>query len=99
MTANFLFLGTILYWKLDGYSLSYLLTGMSKVVIAAFLMGIYIYGLNIFLVDWMQKGLFNELGGVLFYILSGAVIYGISLYFLKLKELTMLVDKMWERIK
>lgn len=99
MTANFLFLGTILYRKLDGYSLSYLLTGMSKVVFAACLMGIYIYGLNIFLVDWMQKGLFNELSGVFFYVLSGAVIYGISLYFLKLKELTMLVDKMWGRIK
>jgi len=99
MTANFLFLGTILYRKLDGYSLSYLLTGMSKVVFAAFLMGIYIYGLNIFLVDWMQKDLFNELLGVFFYVLSGGVIYGISLYFLKLKELKMLVDKMWDRIK
>ena len=74
MTANFLFLGIILYLRLGGYSLSYLLTGMSKVLFAALVMGVYIYGLNIFLDSWMHQGLLNELSGVLFYVLSGAII-------------------------
>jgi putative peptidoglycan lipid II flippase len=93
MTVNFLFLGLVLYWKLDGYSLSYLITGVGKVLAAALLMGIYLYGLNTFISDWMQQGFFKELAGVIFYVLSGAIIYGISLYLLKLKELKMLVDK------
>jgi putative peptidoglycan lipid II flippase len=93
MTANFLFLGLVLYWKLDGYSLSYLITGVGKVLAAALLMGIYLYGLSTFISDWMQQGFFKELAGVIFYVLSGAFIYGISLYLLKLKELKMLVDK------
>jgi putative peptidoglycan lipid II flippase len=99
MTANFLFLGTVLYWKLDGYSLSYLLTGMGKVVFAALLMGIYIYTMGVFFAGWVQQGVFYELGGVCFFVLSGAAVYGISLYLLKLKELTMLVDKMREKVK
>jgi putative peptidoglycan lipid II flippase len=93
MTANFLFLGLVLYWKLDGYSLSYLITGVGKVLAAALLMGIYLYGLNTFISGWMQQGFFKELGGVFFFVLSGAFVYGISLYLLKLKELKMLVDK------
>jgi putative peptidoglycan lipid II flippase len=97
MTANFLFLGIILYWKLGGYSLSYLLTGMAKVLGAALLMGIYLHGLSTLISDWMQNGFFNELTGVFFSVLSGTAVYGITLYMLKLKELEVLVDKILKK--
>jgi len=95
MTANFIFLGLILYWKLKGFSLSYLLTGVVKVVAAALCMGLYLYVLDIVISGWMRQGLFNELAGLSIFVLSGAAVYGIILYCLKLKELEMLVDKVW----
>jgi putative peptidoglycan lipid II flippase len=72
MTANFLFLGAILHRKLRGFSLSYLLTGLGKVLAAAFVMGLSLYALDLFLRDWMQGGFIRELFGVLFSVVSGA---------------------------
>ena len=99
MTANLLFLGIILYRKLEGYSLSYLSAGLGKVLASALLMGIYLYLSGAFLHEWMQKGLFQELVGVIFFVASGAVIYGISLYMLKLHELKLIVDRLRGGIK
>jgi len=93
MTANFIFLGTILYWKLEGFSLAYLLVGLGKVLAAALAMGVYLYGLWIFLAGWMQKGLLAEFTGVFFLVLSGAAVYGSTLYLLKLHELKMIIDR------
>jgi len=98
MTVNFLFLGIILYWKLDGFSLSYLFTGLGKVFIGAFIMGLYVYCLGAVLNDWTQKGLFNELVGLFFFIISGAFIYGIALYLLKLQELKLVLDTLLRKI-
>jgi putative peptidoglycan lipid II flippase len=93
MTANFLFLGVILYRKLDGFSLSYLTTGLGKVSGAAVLMGLYLYWFGSITFDWMQRGFFNELAGLFISILTGAAVYGVALYLLKLKELNVLVNK------
>jgi putative peptidoglycan lipid II flippase len=99
MTANFLFLGIILYRKLEGYSLSYLTAGLGKVLAAALLMGIYLFVLGNFLREWMQKGFFQELLGVIFFVASSALVYGITLYMLKLHELKLIVDRLWGKIK
>jgi len=99
MTANFLFLGTILYWKLDGYSLSYIATGLGKVITAALIMGIYLFASGRFLAEWMQLGFFYELLGIFFFVLTGAVVYGIALYLLRLQELKLLVDKIFVQTK
>ena len=97
MTANFVFLGLILYWKLKGFSLSYLINGVSKVLAASLVMGIYLYTLSGLVSDWMQQGFLNELSGVFLFVFSGALVYGIFLYLLKFKELKMLVEKVWKR--
>jgi putative peptidoglycan lipid II flippase len=97
MTANFIFLGTILYWKLEGYSISYLLTGLGKVLVAALLMGAYLYISETLLFEWLQRGFFYELLGVFFFVASGAIIYGIMLYLFKLQEIKILVDKFLKR--
>jgi len=99
MTANFLFLGVILYWKLEGFSLSYLTTGFGKVLAAALLMGIYLYVVQAMLLELMQKGFLFELPGVIFLIVTGAVVYGIALYLFKLQEFKMLVDKVFGNFK
>ena len=98
MTANFLFLGVILYWKLQGFSLSYLTTGLVKVFAAAFLMGFYLYFVGAVLDKWMHTGFFHELLGLTFFVASGAMLYGFTLYLLKFKELKILVDKLFGKL-
>jgi putative peptidoglycan lipid II flippase len=99
MTANFIFLGLVLYRKLKGFSLSYLATGLGKVFTAALFMGIYLFVMGIVLHQWMQKGFFFNLVGLLFQVASGALIYGFALYLLRLRELRLLADKLWGRFK
>ncbi len=99
MTVNFLFLGVILYWKLEGFSLSYLFTGLGKVFSGALLMGLYLYCLKAVLFDWTQQGFFNELAGLFFFILSGAAVYGIALYLMRLQEFKVVIDKLLDKVK
>ncbi len=99
MTANFLFLGIVLYKKLQGFSLSYIINGLGKVFASALFMGLYLYVIGTVLLEWMQKGFFYELLGVLFFVASAALVYGVALYLLKLQEFKMLVDKAWDKIK
>jgi putative peptidoglycan lipid II flippase len=99
MTANFLFLFIALYKKLKGFSLSYLFIGLGKVFIGALLMGLYLHWLRAVLIDWMQKGFFNELVGLFFFIASGAAVYGIALYLLKLQEFKLVIDKILTKVK
>jgi putative peptidoglycan lipid II flippase len=99
MTVNFIFLGTILYWKLNGFSLSYLLSGLGKVFIGALLMGLYLHWLRTVLFDWMQRGFFIELVGILFFVASGSAVYGIALYLLRLQEFKLVIDKILTKSK
>ena len=46
---------------------------------------------------WIQKGLLYELLGLLFLVLSGAVIYGVASYLFKLQELKVLADRFLKR--
>jgi putative peptidoglycan lipid II flippase len=99
MTVNFIFLGIILYWKLNGFSLSYLLSGLGKVFTGALIMGLYLHWLRTVLIDWMQRGFFNELVGILFFVASSATVYGIALYLLKLQEFKLVIDKILTKAK
>ena len=98
MFFNFLFLSTILHQKLAGYSLKYLLIGLTKVLFAATTMGVYLIGLQNDMAAWIRQGFMQELTALLFLIISGAALYGGLLYLLQLKELTFLVDKIIQRI-
>jgi len=99
MTVNFLFLGIILYRKLEGFSLSYLFAGLGKVFIAALTMGLYLYLSRAIFIHWTQRGFFYELAGLFFFVFSGSIVYGIALYLLKLQEFKLVVDKVWEKIR
>jgi putative peptidoglycan lipid II flippase len=99
MTANFLFLGAILYRKLEGFSLAYLFNGLGKVFAGALLMGLYLYWIGTGLNDWTQKGFFNELAGLIVFVISGATVYCIALYLLKFQEFNLVADKIITKIK
>jgi putative peptidoglycan lipid II flippase len=99
MLFNFLFLSIILYRKLNGYSLTYLFTGLAKVAAAAILMGCYIIGVQHWLGTWPGTGFFQELIEVLLVIVTGTVIYGCMLYWLRLRELIYLVDSLLVKLR
>jgi putative peptidoglycan lipid II flippase len=95
MSANFLFLGIILYRKLRGYSLSYLFSGLAKVFTASIIMGAYLLVcLHTILAVWMQRDFTKELLGLFFLVLSGATVYGIILYLFKLHELRVVAERL-----
>ncbi|MBU0729501.1 MAG: murein biosynthesis integral membrane protein MurJ [Proteobacteria bacterium] len=99
MIVNFIYLSAVLYRKLGGYSLSYLFAGFGKVVTAASIMGVWIFGVKQWIMPALGKGVVFDILGLLLCIFSGALLYGIILYFLKLRELTYLTEKMVGRIK
>lgn len=93
MAGNFIFLSTMLYRKLGGYSLPYLVGGFAKVLAATIGMVMWLYFLNQWLGDVMQQGRVWDIGRLAVSILSSAILYGILLYALKLRELTVIVEK------
>ncbi len=99
MACNFLFLSVVLYKKLHGYSLSYLAAGLVKVLAAAMLMG----GWLLFAQAWLKGvalpgGMVTQLTVLLLLIASAVAVYGVALYWLRLKELNMLVERLGAKI-
>ncbi len=100
MTCNFLFLSVVLYRKLGGYSLSYLFGGLGKVMAAAVAMAGWLLVAQHFLVSgWLGDGLFRRAMVVLFLVASSGALYGLVLYGLKLRELTLVVDRLAARLR
>jgi putative peptidoglycan lipid II flippase len=98
MTGNFLFLSVMLYRKIDGYPLRYLGVGLLKVIVASLVMAIWVVFTRDLSAGWMAKGLFNDISGLTGLIASSALIYGVALYCLRLKEMNLLVEKVVKKI-
>ena len=99
MTLNFLFLGVVLYLKLTGFSLSDLIKGTGKIIIASGIMSLCVWGLKSLLGHWLTGNLVFQLAGVFLMIASGGLVYYITLYALKLPELTFIADKLVQRFR
>ncbi len=98
MIINFFFLSTMLYKRLSGYSLSYLFSGLAKIILAAFVMGLWLKGLMIWTDGWFDQGILSQIAGLVLLIGTSAALYGVILYFLRLRELSLLVEKMRQRL-
>ena len=98
MILNFIFLAAVLYYKLGGYSVSYLLKGMLKILVSAvvmagaLLMGVKYFGYLFSSATIVQCGLLAV------FITAGAIIYMATLQALQLPELTMLTEKIKTRV-
>lgn len=93
MVCNFVFLSTMLYRKLGGYSLSYLFSGFAKVLAATFVMVVWLYFFDQWFCSIIHQGIMWDIGRLAGSILSSAIVYGVLLYILKLRELTLIVEK------
>lgn len=98
MICNFLYLAVVLYRKLDGYSLSYLIKGIGKVVLASVVMGGWVKLLVFYGREWFAGSIFLQIAGLFGYIASAVVLYSLLLYLLRVRELALIVDKVKQRL-
>ena len=99
MGGNFLLLFTVLHRKLDGLPLRYLGAALVKVIAAALVMGVWLWGLGRFL--WSKgadMGSLLEVPALLLAVGSGGLLYGLALYGLRLPELELVVDRLREKV-
>ncbi|MEA2084002.1 MAG: murein biosynthesis integral membrane protein MurJ [Thermodesulfobacteriota bacterium] len=99
MILNFIFLSIVLYRKLSGYSLSYLATGLFKVVFASILMGVWLYGLQTWLKGFMEQSFAGGIAALFASIFTGAALYAAALHFLRLREFAFITEKVRERVR
>ncbi len=93
MVLNFLFLGTVLYKKLDGYPLARMAAGLGKIAIAAAGMALFLMQGKNWLAGLLAGPLYTELVAIAILVATGAAIYGITLHLLGLEELDEIVEK------
>lgn len=94
MIGNFLFLSLILYRRLSGYPLLYLGKGMLKVCVASGVMWLW---LN-FAQHWLNGRAVPDLMLLAVLLVTAIAVYGGTLYWMRLHELAVLVDKVRARL-
>jgi len=99
MTLNFFFLGLILYRRLEGFSLLSLLAGSAKILAASGVMAGVVWLLQMLLDSWLHGGKFLQLTGVLTIVAVGGASYYLVLLSLKLPELTVISEKILQRLR
>ncbi|HEB50960.1 MAG TPA: murein biosynthesis integral membrane protein MurJ [Desulfobulbus sp.] len=97
MAMNFLFLGTVLYRKLAGFPLGYLVRGTVKILLATAIMSALLMFLLPLLSGWLHGPVLLRIPGVFLAIITAASVYGIVLHLLGLPELTVITGKIVQR--
>jgi putative peptidoglycan lipid II flippase len=97
MIINFIFLATVLYIRINGYSLRYLIKGMSKIVLATAVMSIFLIVSYGYVKDFFLGSVLTQIFYLTVLIVASALCYGGVLYYLHLPELTVLTQ--WFRQK
>ena len=97
MILNFLFLSLILYRKLGGYPLGYVLKGVGKIILATGCMGGWIVLLKMGLGDWMRGNMAMQIVALGVVISTAVGVYAMGLQVLGLPEFTLLTDKVRSR--
>lgn len=99
MILNFLFLSVVLYRKLSGYPLGYLLQGLAKILVATALMCAGIWGVQRVLAPWMHGPTLVQIAALGMVIGMAVGIYGMMLQLLRLPEFTLLTAKVVQRFR
>jgi len=99
MILNFFFLGVILYRKLAGYPLGYLLRGLAKILLATGLMCGGIWGMQRLLAPWTSGPILVQIVALAALIGVAVAIYAASLQLLRLPEFTLLTGKVVQRFR
>ena len=96
---NFLFLALMLYRKLGGFRVGYLLLTLAKTGCAALVMGLAVFLTNSLLIGWLGSGLPGRLLSLLADILLGGGLYLLLVSHLKIPEFQELTRQLAARLK
>ena len=99
MILNFFFLGGVLYRKLQGYSLSHIGVGLTKIFCSTIVMSVGLWWIKGWTSSLLHGSLVVQLVLVFFLILISAALYGMTLHFLRLPELDFITKKIGQRLK
>jgi putative peptidoglycan lipid II flippase len=97
MIINCLFLGAMLYRKLDGYQVGYLLATLAKVTGAGLAMGLAVAWTHPLLKGWLGGGLGGQLLSLMGVILLGMGLYGLLVSRLRIPEFQDLAGRLLAR--
>lgn len=92
MIINFIFLAAVLYIRINGYSLRYLIKGMVKIVLATAIMSIFLFVSYGYVKDFFLGSVLTQIFYLAVLIVTSALCYGGVLYYLHLPELTVLTQ-------
>lgn len=98
MLINFLFLSTILYRKLGGFALTYILKSLGKIGFATGVMSVIVYCSKLFFFPWGHGTVIEQVLSLFIIIVLSASVYGICLYLLKLSELMVLINQVKKKL-
>jgi putative peptidoglycan lipid II flippase len=93
MFLNFLFLSAVLYRKMKGYSLAALFRGLAKILVATLCMSLLLFFARMMLAGLLLGSLVQQLLAVSLTICLAGCLYTVVLHWLKLSELTEIVDR------
>ncbi|EKD35296.1 MAG: hypothetical protein ACD_75C01964G0021 [uncultured bacterium] len=98
MLINFIFLMTVLYRKLQGYSLPYLAKGLGKIAVATLaLIAMLLLALP-FCDKWLTGNIAQQVAALSGLLFTAVILYGGILHSLKLSEITIIADKIKSRL-
>lgn len=86
MIFNLVFLGAVLYRKVEGFQVSHLLATLAKVTVASLAMGLVVARVHPLLSRWLGGGLGGQLFSLLGAILLGMGLYGLLVAILRIPE-------------
>jgi putative peptidoglycan lipid II flippase len=93
MLINFLFLITVLYINLNGFSVSYLVKGLAKIMLATSGLTALLWFALPFFSNWVHGTIFQQGIALFVLIISATALYGVILQLLKLSEMNILTEK------
>ncbi len=97
MMINFIFLITVLYKKLHGFSIVHMLTAGLKIVTATAAMALFLIVARLYTSEFLKGDLW-QIGSAVFVLIVAAVaLYSASLYFLKLDEFVDICKKIQQK--
>jgi putative peptidoglycan lipid II flippase len=95
---SLIFLSLVLYKKLNGYSVGYLAKGILKICLATLVMSSLIMGVRSYYSAWFAGSIYERALTLLSLIGASGLLYGITLYMLRLHELTDIINKIKTRL-
>ncbi len=98
MLISFVFLMAVLYRKLQGYSLPYLLRGLAKISLGTLaLSGMLLLALPLFS-GWLYGNTPQQAVALFTLVFAGVILYGAVLHLLKLSEMDIITNKLRSRL-